>query len=143
MQVSATLTVDAIAKLKLNDKEGKHTYLNDKGESCTIEYNFGDSIDEMVAIFSEEVVTQMVIGHILFTLQGKMRSWLAAGKDEEEIQELLFDVDSNTHNWKPTLGGTRKSEEEKLETKLSKLSVPQRAAQIKAMQELLARMQQE
>lgn len=132
-EVKASLTPDRVAKLKVEDEE-KYGFLPDEGLEVTVEYDFGDDTQHAIELFTDKICLSMIQGHILFSLQGKIRNMLAAGKTFEEIQDALYDLDKNEHVWKPTEAAGRKSEVEKTKDKLSKMSPEARA---RAKEELM------
>lgn len=68
--------------------------VNDEDRSAAITYDFGDSVDEMVDKFGEEVVRSNAIRNFKITAQAAMRRMLEKGESQEAIADKMS-------NWKP------------------------------------------
>ena len=55
------------------------------GKSASLYYNFGKNLDEMKALFGEEVAFSQARAQMKIKLQSGMRSYLAAGRDVGEL----------------------------------------------------------
>jgi len=56
---------------------------------ATIVYDFGENLAEMSKKFKDEVVFSNARANFKITAQGAMRRYLSAGKNPEEIAELM------------------------------------------------------
>lgn len=98
--------------------------------SCTVEYDFGDNLDEAVSRFGADVVFARFKSASVVDLQALVRRHLQGEKPKtpEEIQALA-------NEWKPGVATRkRKSTTEKIEELLSGMSEADRAAAIAALQ---------
>jgi len=64
------------------------------GESATVTYNFGDSLEDAVERFGGEVVMSTFLASAVISLQGYIRRLLTAKKSPEEIA-------ASVATWKP------------------------------------------
>ena len=71
-------------------------------QEITVEYDFGDSLEDMKEKFGEEVVKSKVKQKLVIDLQAYVRGLLRAGKTEDEITEAVA-------AWKPGLSKPKKS----------------------------------
>jgi len=85
------------ARFQLKDEDG-HAIMNEDGkpawQSGSVEYDFGDDLDQAVALCGAEVVHSQYKSNAKVALQGIIRSKMKAGLDATAIQELA-------DNWKP------------------------------------------
>ena len=70
------------------------------GAKAVMSFDFGDSLKDAVAKFGEGVVFNSFVDTQVIRLQAAMRSLLAIGKQEKEIQLSLKD-------WKPGVARAR------------------------------------
>jgi len=134
MKVSAALTTYQIKKLKEDDKENKFAHLSgDANVEAEIEYDFGGDIYAAIEKFGEEVIQNLVIGHMKFTIQAKIRDFLSEGKTQAEIQEYFT-------TWKPGVV-TRVPKIEKEKKRLLALDPDARAKEVAKLKEMLAAME--
>jgi len=89
-------------------KEGK------EGTPLTVDYDFGESIDDMVDKFGDEVVFNNAKANMIVSLQGVIRTGLKAGKDAKEIKE-------SAAAWVPGVRKAGKSPQEKLREQFANL----------------------
>ena len=68
--------------------------VNGEDRSAAITYDFGDSVDEMVQKFGEEVVKSNAIRNFKITAQAAIRRMLEKGESQDAIAEKMS-------NWKP------------------------------------------
>lgn len=138
VEIVASLTADAVAKLKASKDAEKYQSLPDEGKEVKFQYDFGDNTEESVAIFTDNVCRSMIVGHIKFTIQSIARSMLKAGKTEEEIRAHFFNARSGENVYKPGEYTGRKSGVEKEHDRIIKLSPEVKAKEIAKLQEMLA-----
>jgi len=62
--------------------------------SVTVEYNFGETLQDRVNLFTEKVVDNHALRSFIIALQGFIRSRIKKGKSAAEIQD-------DVNNWKP------------------------------------------
>ena len=74
--------------------------IGDIEKAATIAYDFGANLKEMVEKFGEEVVFTNARGSMVITGQAAMRRYLAGGKSQEEIADLMG-------SWKPGIALAR------------------------------------
>jgi hypothetical protein len=67
----------------------------------TINYDFGEDLDEMVEKYGKDVVFSNARASFIITLQAAMRRYMTGGRSQEEISELLS-------GWKPGVSLTRR-----------------------------------
>jgi len=102
--------MDVYASKKV-EKDGKEVEL-----SCTVQYDFGGTVEKATALTSPEVVYSKYEASAKIDLQSYIRRLLVAGKKQEEIQKLAA-------VWKPGVSTrTRKSPMEKAAAALAGLS---------------------
>jgi len=123
--VNASLTAHQVEVLKKKDPE-KYAGLPDDGTSVDIQYDFGDDLAAQAVLFGEKVCSNMIKGHVKFNMQARIRNMLADGKTPKEIQKAFYNLQENTHVYKPTEGMTRMSFVEKQKSKLDKLGPEER-----------------
>ena len=143
-KVTATLTAHRINKLKNDEKlnkDGKFDSLPDSDLTATIVYDFGDDPMDAVEKFGERVVMSFITGHCLFGLQEKIRSLLQQGYSEDEIQDKIYNPNTNEHFWRPGEAPKRKSAIEKTADRLNKLDPEAREKEIEALRALLEQME--
>lgn len=93
------------------------------GDPVTVEYDYGDNLQEAVEKFGEDIVYQCYKASLVIDLQGFMRSLLRRKPEkggpatEEEIRTLVAE-------WTPSRTGTRVTRPpmERLEALLGRLS---------------------
>lgn len=146
-QVKASLTSDAVAKLKKQDPT-KYAKLPDAGTGdIHIDYPVGETVADLVKNFTEKVVRNQFLGHLKFTIQGKMRTrlvdLLAEGKS---LQQAVAQIQSeffanNEYKWKPSDSPARQSAVEKEKKRISNLDPEKKAAEIAAIKKMLAELQ--
>ena len=68
--------------------------IGDELKECTIEYDFGATVEEAVEKFGAEVVFSGFVAKATITAQAAIRRYLETGKSPEEIQELM-------NSWQP------------------------------------------
>jgi len=143
--IVSTLTAARVKSLKKEDAE-KYANLPDEGtRAVSINYPVPEDVISAAELFTEKTVLSLFIGHMAFTIQGKVRnqliSGLAEGKNlddlEKEIQNSFYDGEGN-YNWKPSDSPTRKSGAEKEKDRIAKLSPEQQAAEVTALKAMLA-----
>lgn len=101
------------------------------GPETSVEYNFGDTLEEAVELFGADVVFSRFKGAAVVDLQAMIRRLQKAGKTDKEIQE-------HCAQWKPSVGrasGPRKTKEERLAELLSQMSPEERKRAIAAARE--------
>ncbi len=148
VQVSAGLTKDRVATLKKENPEAYGKLPSDGIDKVEVTYDFGATPAEAGQYFTDDVIMRLLAFAISHPIQSKIRDGLATrvGKGMAipqavaEIQKEVYDVPGKKHVWKPGVSGPRKSAVEKLAATLKKKSPEAQAAEIKALQELLASM---
>lgn len=116
--------VDVSAKLK--DVEGQAP-----NPVVTVQYDFGASMSETIALFGEQVVFNKAVDSLVIDCQALVRRAIRKGKTQAEIQAL---VDA----WKPSAASTvRKSATEKVGDLVGKMSAEEKAALLKSLKESL------
>tara|TARA_R100000655_G_scaffold80569_2_gene119994 strand:- start:119 stop:460 length:342 start_codon:yes stop_codon:yes gene_type:complete len=71
--------------------------------TATIEYNFGENVQEAIEMFGEDVVFAGFTKSAKITAQSAIRRYLTAGVDEDGIQEKM-------NSWKPGVALERVSD---------------------------------
>lgn len=137
--LSASLTEHQVSVLKQKDPE-KYASLSDKGTSVDITYDFGDDLAGAAAIFGEKICMNMIKGHMKFNIQARIRNMLAEGKTAKQIQAAFYNVEENTHVYKPSEAATRMTFVEKQKAKMDKLSPEEREKQKTELKALLESM---
>lgn len=94
------------------------------GRTVSVDYEFGDDIDEMIEKFGDKVVFNHARGSLTVALQGWMRLQLDNKKSPAEIKAAVKD-------WKPGIRRQGKTPIEKMRAQLSSLSAEDRAALLK------------
>lgn len=84
------------------------------------EYDFGDSLQESITLFGEEVVFAYAKRGLVVAAQGHARGHIKANKTPEQIVEAMAE-------WKPGMPRQTKSPEEKIREMLDNLSPEARA----------------
>lgn len=97
---------------------------NKNGTSITVEFDPGESLEDMVKRFGEETVKSHASRSIVIALQAHLRAEVAKGKTQDEIQATVKD-------WRPGERRKGKSLQEKVRETLGKLSPQERAALLK------------
>jgi len=145
-ELEATLTSHMSQKLyDEKDAQGRprlHESLT-PGQEYKIQavYNLGRAEDqspedwfaEVCDRFTFEVVRSMFEGHVRFTLHSRMRSLLAQGKTEDEIQAALYDEDSDTYAYKPGMAAPRAKSGEKFAKSFAELTTEQKKLAVDQM----------
>ncbi len=109
---------EVCATAKIKDEEGN---LVEEKTAC-VEYDFGDSIQDAIEKFGEDVVFSNFKQAATISLQSRIRSWVQAGKEGDDLQE-------EASNWKPGMRTvSRKSPTEKLKDLLAGKSPEEIAA---------------
>lgn len=88
-QVTAKVTLKDEDDKPLKDAEGKNQY-----DEVTIDYDFGDDLNQAVELCGEEVVFSQFVSAAKVSLQGIMRAKLKAGLGQDAIQSFC-------NEWKP------------------------------------------
>ncbi len=106
-------------KAKAKQKDGTERLV-------TVEYDFGENLDEMLDRFSSEVVYGQALDSLVISVQAMIRRHAsgtdkAPPKSDEEIQKIVS-------AWRPGVGATRKSATEKAADAIRALTPEQRAA---------------
>jgi len=81
------------------------------GDPVSVEYNFGDSLQDMVANFGEEVIQSRARASLVIDLQALIRRQINAKKSVKEIQQAVKE-------WKPGVKAAGKTPAEKLQALL-------------------------
>lgn len=106
--------------MKITAKLGKD------GAPYEAEYNFGDNLKSMIALYGEDVVYNKAKSAMIVDLQGVMRNSIKAKKPAKEIAELIA-------KWKPGVRKPSKSPVVKVQEHFAKLSVEDRKALLKEL----------
>ena len=101
------------------------------GRAVTVEYDFGDSLQQAVEKFGEDVVWKAALQQLKIRLQAVIREQIAAGKSDEEIAQHVA-------GWKPGQAPQRKSAVEKLAEKLAGLSKEEQQRVLAEFRQLIA-----
>ena len=141
--IKASLTADAVTKLKGGKDGEKYQALPDEGLEVEFQYDFGDNNAEAVTLFGEPVVRSYIVGHCSFTIQGIARSMLKAGKSVKQIQAHFFDSATGKNVYKPGEYTGRKSAVEKEHDRILKLSPEKRDMEIAELERVLSRIKKE
>lgn len=97
-------------------------------EAVGVTYDFGDTLEDAVDKFGENVVFNRVVSALTIDLQALIRRGIKAGKKPEEIQKMADE-------WTPGVKQiSKKSPKEKVEEQLAKLSPEQRQELLKQLQ---------
>lgn len=139
--VEASLTPERVEKLQAEDTD-KYGDLPEEGVAVSIQYDFGDTVEQAVEFFGEEICKSMIEGHIRFGLQGMIRNKLAEGKSPQQIQAEIFNVETGEHIYKPSKAGPKKSAVEKEKSRLMKLDPEARSRQKEELLKMLADMEE-
>ncbi len=113
MEISATLS-----------KEG--------APEVTVNYEFGNSADETIKLFTKELVVKRAIAGWVVDLQGVLRRYITKCMDEGK-QPNQKDLDEIAAKWAPTEGPKRKSKQDKVKDLLGGMSAEERAALLKEL----------
>ena len=100
------------------------------GRELTVEYNFGDNLDQAVEMFGADAVFSSFKADAKVGLQAKVRGMLKATEDDSEAAKYSDeDIISAIADWKPGVK-TRTAADPlaKLKALLEKLSPEQKAA---------------
>ena len=136
--ITASLTADAVKKLKAGKEGEKYTNLPDEGLQCEFQYDFGDNTQESIKIFTDTVCRSMIVGHIKFTIQSIARTKLKAGASAKAIQAFFYDPATETNVYKPGEYTGRKSSVEKEHDRIEKMSPESKQKEIEALKVMLA-----
>lgn len=91
-------------------------------EAVTVEYDFGDNLQDAAEKYGEDVVFQRFRSAATVDLQSLIRRGIKAGKDAATIQQ-------EASEWAPGVRKTtKKSAEERIKEQFSKLSQEEREA---------------
>jgi hypothetical protein len=93
---------------------------------CAVSYDMGDTVQELVQQFGEEVVYSRARQSLIIAIQAYIRGQLEAGKQPEEIQEAVAD-------WKPGVRRPAKTPEDRAREALQSMSAEQRQAFLKEL----------
>jgi len=98
-----------------------------EGASVKVNYDIGETVNENVNLFGEEVCNDALRASLILRVQGRVRSMINSGKAEAEIQEAIG-------AWKIGIT-TRKgvSPTEKIKGLYGKMSVEERNAVLKEL----------
>lgn len=140
-KITASLTPEAVEKLKAGKDGEKYTGLPDEGKETEFLYDFGDTTEESIAIFGDKVVRSYVVGHCLFTIQGIARSMMKAGKTEKQIQAFFFDEAIGKNVYLPSEYSGRKTAAEKEHDRIQKLSPERQAQEVAALKAMLKKLE--
>ncbi|KKN73985.1 hypothetical protein LCGC14_0395510 [marine sediment metagenome] len=141
--IKASLTPDAVEKLKEGKDGEKYQSLPDEGLEVEFQYDFGDNNAEAVALFGEGVVRSYIVGHCSFTIQGIARSMLKAGRSAKQIRAHFFDESTGLNVYQPGEYTGRKTAVEKEHDRILKMSPEKRDAEITELEKVLARIKKE
>jgi len=81
------------------------------GDPVSVEYNFGDTIADMIKNFGEDVIQSRARASLVIDLQAFIRRQINAKKSLKEIQAAVKD-------WKPGVKAAGKTPAEKLQALL-------------------------
>lgn len=90
------------------------------GKSVTVDFDFGNTLQEKVDKFGEDVVDGHIQRAFTLSLQSWLRGQLRAGKSAEDIQKEVQD-------WKPGARRAAKTPLQKAMEELEKMSPEERA----------------
>lgn len=93
---------------------------------CTVSYDMGDTVSELVDQFGEEVVYSRARQSVIIAIQAYIRSQLESEKSPEEIQASVAD-------WKPGVRKPAKTPEDRAREALGSMTAEQRAAFLKEL----------
>lgn len=97
-------------------------------EAVAVNYDFGDSLEDAVERFGEEVVYSRFKAAAVVDLQALIRRGIKAKKDAKQIQ-------ADADEWKPGVKRvSRKSSEDRIKESFSKMSAEDRAALLAQLQ---------
>lgn len=91
------------------------------GKPYTVDYKLGETVEELVKQFGEQVVVNNCRAAIIVALQGVIRGALAKNKKPAEVAELVA-------KWKPGSRTPAKPPQEKLKEQFSKMDPETRKA---------------
>jgi len=74
-------------------------------QTCTIDYDFGDTVSAAVEKFGEDVVLSNMKAHMVVTCQGVVRRLIRAGATEQA------DIQVKVTEWKPGVAVARESKD--------------------------------
>lgn len=134
-EVKFSLTPEKVLDLKEADS-AKYDFLPNEGIVGSIQYDFGDTTEDLVDAFGDAPCKKLIEGHCRFSIQGLGRTMLSEGKSPEEIQERFYDLDAEEYKWKPSDSPQRKTALEKESEKILKSSDPE--AEIAALEAMIA-----
>lgn len=114
--------INVKATIKEKNEKGEVTSETSVTGSCT--YDFGETLDDAVALFGAEVVMNNFKQNAVISAQSRMRALLVQGLEGDALQEKLDE-------WKPGVKtSTRKSPVDKLKDLLAGRSPEEIAALI-------------
>ena len=93
----------------------------DSDREVVVEYHFGDTVEELVENFGEDIIFQHARGSLTVSLQSYIRSQIDAEKSDEEIQDAA-------DQWRPGQRRKAKSKADKVLEELSNMSEEERLA---------------
>jgi hypothetical protein len=105
------------------------------GGEATMNFNFGETVDEAVELFGADVVLNGFIRANVVTLQGAMRAKLRAGVEGEDVSDSLLNPVEGTA-WKPGVQrvATGEAATKKFEANFDKMSDEDQQAYIAKLQ---------
>jgi len=86
------------------------------GESVTLTYDWGGSLDEMVEKFGADVVFYFACGHMTASFRNRAYSILrAVEEDGETVSNSMAEIEAQMSDWQPKIsaGRSKKSSSEK------------------------------
>lgn len=94
--------------------------LKDQDAATVVNYNFGDNLEGMRALFGDEVVFNKALDALVIDCQSNVRRLIKKGKSQAEIQAEI-------DKWKPsTVSAVRKSAAEKVQDLVGQLTPDQK-----------------
>ena len=103
--------------------------LKDSDRVVTVQYDFGDTVEESVNLFGADVVHSRFLSAAVVDLQALIRRGIKAGKSDEEIAQMVA-------AWKPGVKTvTRKAPTEKIKDIFAGLSPEQKKEMLKQLRE--------
>lgn len=129
--VKYTLTADRIKKVLEKDKDGSFGHLTEHAETgitFTGEYDFGGNVERAIELFGADVIYSYFRQGAGLLIGARVRDWLQAGKNPEEIQTLL-----NAYKIGLKTPKVKTDPKQALFNKLAGLSPAEREAEIAAL----------
>ncbi len=62
--------------------------------SATVSYDFGESLEDLTALCDKKIIRDHAVRQMVTSLRSKVKQLLLAGKDIDEIQEVI-------NSWRP------------------------------------------